>query len=169
MMKSLVTNSSCVLLPFLWKDLGKTPFYIGFALFLFVAAGALGSFLSPRLEKFVGSKPVIYFSMWGTFPIMLGFAFTYKSMPELSLALFAITGFITMLAQPVVLVWSQKILPEYKSIVSGLVNGFCWGTVALALTGLGAVAEFFGIINVLIFLTLIPLIASFGVKHLKED
>ena len=36
MMKSLVTNSSCILLPFLWKSMEYTPFYIGFALFLFV-------------------------------------------------------------------------------------------------------------------------------------
>lgn len=169
MMKSLVTNSSCVLLPFLWKDLGHSPFYIGFALFLFVAAGALGSFLSPRLEKFMGTKPIIYFSMYGTFPVMIGFAYTYKTMPDLSLFLFALTGFITMLAQPVVLVLSQKILPEYKSVVSGLVNGFCWGTVALVLTGLGAVAEIFGIINILILLSAVPILVSFAVKYINFE
>jgi len=58
MMKSLVTNSSCILLPFLWKSMGYSAFYIGFALFLFVFAGSIGSFLSPYAEKIFGSKPI---------------------------------------------------------------------------------------------------------------
>lgn len=168
MMKSLVTNSSCILLPFLWKSMDYTPFYIGFALFLFVFAGAIGSFLSPRLEKIIGSKPVIYISMWATFPMMIGFSLIYKTMPVASLILFAFIGFTTMLAQPVTLVLAQKTLPQYKSIVAGFVNGFCWGTIALCMSVLGAVAQKFGIMNVLIVLTIFPVISSYFVKKLKE-
>ena len=168
MMKSLVGNSTCILLPFLWKSLGHTPFYIGFALFLFVFAGAIGSLISPYIEKCIGSKKIIYFSMWATFPLMAVFALTYKAMPVFSMCVFGTIGFTTMLAQPVTLIWAQKILPKYKSIVSGFINGFCWGTIALLLTGLGAVAQHFGIIKVLLVLTLIPAIASYYVKYLKE-
>ena len=169
MMKSLVGNSTCVLLPFLWKSMGYTPFYIGFAIFLFVFAGAIGSFVSPYAEKFFGSKRIIYFSMWATFPLMIVFALTYKTMPVFSMCTFATIGFTTMLAQPVTLIWAQKILPKYKSIVSGFINGFCWGSIALLLTGLGAVAQKFGIMNVLLVLTFTPVIASYYVKYLKED
>ncbi len=168
MMKSLVTNSSCILLPFLWKSMGHSPTYIGFALFLFVFAGAIGSFVSPYAERVFGSKPVIYFSMWITFPMMLGFGLLYKTMPILSLLIFALMGFSTMLAQPVTMLWAQKTLPQYKSIVSGLINGFCWGVVALCLSALGIVAENFGIINVLVTLTIFPILCSIFVKHLKE-
>ncbi len=168
MMKSLVTNSFCVLLPFLWKNLGYTPFYIGFAIFLFVFAGAVGSFLSPHLEKHFGSKKILYFSMWATLPMITAFTFVYKTMPIVSMCLFAIIGFTTMLAQPVLLVWSQKILPQYKSVVSGFINGFCWGTIALVLSGLGTVAQKFGIINVLVVLSAIPAISSYYVKYLEE-
>ena len=167
MMKSLVTNSSCILLPFLWKSMGYSAFYIGIALFLFVFAGSLGSFISPRLEKLVGSKPIIYFSMCSTLPFMCIFAGIYKTMPVLSMVIFAIIGFTTMLAQPVTLVLAQKILPKYKSIVSGFVNGFCWGTVALCLSFLGVIAQKYGIMNVLILLTVIPACVSLSVKHLK--
>ena len=169
MMKSLVTNSTCILLPFLWKSMGYTPFYIGFALFLFVFAGAIGSLVSPYIEKHLGSKNIIYFSMWATFPLMVIFALTYKTMPVFSMCMFGMIGFTTMLAQPVTLVWAQKILPKYKSIVSGFINGFCWGSIALLLTGLGAVAQKFGIMNVLLVLTFIPAIASYYVKYLKEE
>ena len=168
MMKSLVTSSSCILLPFLWQSMGYSPFYIGFALFLFVFLGSIGSFISPYLEKLLGSKFIIYLSMWGTFPLMIGFALTYKGMPVVSMIFFGIIGFITMLAQPVMVVWAQKILPEYKSIVSGFINGFCWGIIAMLLSVLGTIAQKFGIIEVLIILTFTPIPASYFVKKLKE-
>ena len=169
MMKTLVTSSSCILLPFLWKAMGYTPFYIGFALFLFVFAGAIGSFLSPKLEKIFGAKPVIYFSMWSSLPLLYLFSITYKTMPIFSLITFAIIGFTTMLAQPVTLVWAQKILPKYKSIVAGFINGFCWGFIAIIISFLGVVAEKFGITNVLVILALFPVFASFTVKYLKNN
>lgn len=169
MMKSLMTNSSCILLPFLWKSMGKTPFYIGAALFLFVFAGAIGSFLSPKAEKIFGSKPVIYFSMWATFPMMLLFGLIYRTHSVLSLVVFFVIGFTTMLAQPVTMVWAQRILPQYKSIVAGFINGFCWGIVALCMSILGGVAQRFGIMNVLILLSTVPAAVSYFVKYLKED
>ena len=146
-----------------------SPFYIGFALFLFVFAGAVGSFLSPRVEKIFGSKPVIYFSMWATFPMMVLFGLTYQEHPILSLIVFFIIGFTTMLAQPIVVVWAQRTLPEYKSIVAGFINGFCWGLVALCLSVLGAIAQKYGIINVLVILSTIPAMASYFVKYLKSE
>lgn len=168
MMKSLVTNSSCILLPFLWKSLEYSPFYIGFAIFLFVFAGSIGSFLSSRMEKIFGSKALIYFSMWMTFPIMIGFALSYKNHEIFSLFLFALIGFVTMLAQPVTLVWAQKTIPEYKSVVSGFINGFCWGVIALVMSILGLFAEKYGIINVLILLTFLPIPMSYYVRFLEE-
>lgn len=169
MMKSLVTNSTCVLLPFLWKDMSYSPFYIGFALFLFVFAGSVGSFLSPKFENRLGSKTVLYLSMWLSFPLTILFAITYKTLPIISLVIFSIIGFTTMFAQPVTLVLAQKVLPHYKSIVSGMVNGFCWGVVALLMSILGYLAQSFGIIKVLIILSVIPIFASFVVRFIKLE
>ena len=169
MMKSLITNSCSILLPFLWKGMGYTPFYIGSALFLFVFAGSIGSFISPKLEHIFGSKPVIYFSMCATFPMMIAFALTYKNYPLLSMLVFATIGFTTMLAQPIIMVWAQKTLPQYKSIVAGFINGFCWGVIALCMSILGAIAQKFGIIQVLVFLSIIPAMCSIYIKKLKEN
>ncbi len=167
MMKSLVTNSACILLPFLWNSLGYSAFYIGFALFLFVFAGSIGSFLSPFAEKIFGSKPIIYLSMSGTLPLMILFSLIYKSNPILSLIVFALIGFITMLAQPIIMVTSQKTLPQYKSIIAGFINGFCWGIVALCMSISGLLAQKFGILNILIILTIFPIFASRYVKKLN--
>lgn len=169
MMKSLVTNSSCILLPFLWQSLGYSPFYIGLALFLFIFAGAIGSLISPYIEKALSSKIIILVSMWLPFPLMLAFSLVYKTQPTFSLILFALIGFITMLAQPVTLVLAQKTLPKYKSIVAGLINGFCWGTVALCLSFLGVLAQKYGIMDVLVILTFLPISASWIVLKLREN
>ncbi len=168
MMKSLMTNSCCILLPFLWKNMGYTPFYIGLALFLFVFAGAIGSFLSPKAEEIFGSKTVIYFSMCATCPMLILFAFTYRLYPALSMIIFSIIGFTTMLAQPIIMVWAQRALPQYKSIVAGFINGFCWGTIALCMAFLGLTAQNLGIIPVLVGLSIIPILASYFVKFLKD-
>ncbi len=169
MMKTLVTNSTCILLPFLWHDMGYSAFYIGAALFAFIFAGGIGSLLSRRVEEFMGTKPLLYFSMYITFPLMLGFALTYEQHPVLSLLIFLAMGFTTMLAQPVTVVMAQNILPEYKSVAAGLMVGFSWGIVAVILSFLGVVAEYFGIINVLIVLFILPLFAAYFVKYLDSD
>ena len=66
------------------------------------------------------------------------------------------------------MVWAQRTLPEYKSIVAGFINGFCWGIVALCMSILGAVAQNFGIMNVLVGLSVIPAISSYFVRFLQE-
>lgn len=169
MMKSLITNSSAILLPFLWKSLGNSPGYIGTALFLFLLMTSLGSLLSAKIENLIGAKKVFYISMIATFPIMGLFVATYKTHPYLSVVIFASMGFLTSLAQPVILVMAQRILPEYKSIVSGIINGFVWGIVAIFLTVIGFTAQKFGIAKVLLIVSLIPAISSYLIKFLPNN
>lgn len=169
MMKSLITNSSMILLPFLWKDMGHSPTYIGVALFLFMLMGGLGSYLSGKAEQKVGAKPVFYLSMIGTLPIMALFVATYKTHPIISVAIFVVMGFITMLAIPVTMVMAQRLLPEYKSIVSGFINGFTWGIVAVFLTIVGFLAQAFGIAKVLLVVSILPAIFSYLVKYLPKS
>lgn len=168
MMKSLIANSCMILLPFLWKNMGHSPTYIGMALFLFMLLGGLGSFLSGKLEQKIGAKKVFYFSMIGTLPIMILFISTYKAHPTLSIAIFILMGFITMLAVPVTMVMAQRLLPEYKSIVSGFINGFSWGIVAVFLTIIGFCAQEFGIAKVLLVVSFVPAITSYLVKFLPD-
>lgn len=168
MMKSLIISSCSILLPFLWKETGHSPTYIGFALFIFLLMGGIGSLLSGKIERLIGAKKVFYISMIGTVPIMALFVSTYKTHPIFSVAIFVLMGFITMLAQPVILVMAQRILPDYKSIVSGFINGFSWGIVAIFLTIIGFSAQTFGIPKVLLIVSFIPAIFSFLIKFLPD-
>jgi FSR family fosmidomycin resistance protein-like MFS transporter len=146
--------------------MGHRPLYIGLALFMFIFAGGIGSLISNKVENIIGSKNVFYISMIGTLPLMILFVLTYQSLQILSLIIFIIMGFVTMMATPVTMVMAQKVLPEYKSIISGFINGFSWGIVAIAMSALGFVAENIGIPTVLLIVATIPAICSILVKEL---
>lgn len=170
MLKTLVTTSCLILLPFLWKSMGYKPFYIGCILFGFIFAGGIGSVVSRSFEKKAGTANIFYTSMISTLPLMIIFALTYKNYPFLSGAIFVLIGFVTMLAQPVTMVMAQSVLPHYKSIIGGFINGFAWGIVAIFMSVIGFVAQAKGIIPVLIAVSVVPVIFSSMVKYLfKED
>lgn len=168
MMKVLVTTSCCTLLPFLWKnEMNYSAIYIGIALFLFIIAGGIGSFTSHKFEKKFGTKPLLYFSMIATLPMIVLFHITYLNHPIISLLMFVIIGYTTMLAQPVTMILGQKALPQYKSVVAGFMNGFAWGVVAVALSLIGLCAQKFGITNVLMVLSIFPAITSYIIRYLS--
>lgn len=160
MLKSLISTSCFIFLPFLWKDMGHSPFFIGTALFVFIFVGGIGSLLSNKFERLVGTKNVFYISMISTLPLMILFVITHNSNTIISLIVFFIMGFLTMLAVPVTMNMAQNILPEYKSIIGGFINGFSWGIVALIMSMNGYFAQTFGITKVLVIISFIPAIFS---------
>ena len=166
MLKSLIQTSCSILLPFLWKSQGYSKFQIGLALFGFIFLGGIASLLSPKFEKKIGTANVFYFSMITTFPLMLLFMFTYKTMPAISFLIFVIMGFVTMFATPITMSMAQKTLPQYKSIIGGFINGFSWGIVAIAMSAIGFIAQSLSIVPVLVVISLIPAICSFLVKKI---
>ncbi len=165
-LKTLITTSCSILLPFLWKSMGYKPFYIGCILFGFIFAGGLGSALSRYFEKKAGTANIFYMSMTSTLPLMILFALTYRTLPHLSEAIFILIGFITMLAQPVTMVMAQGVLPQYKSIIGGFINGFSWGIVAIFMSAIGFAAQAKGIIPVLVTVSVVPVLFSRLVRYL---
>lgn len=166
MLKSLITTSCSILLPFLWKAQGYTKFQIGLALFFFLFLGGMGALLSPKFEKKIGTANVFYISMIATFPMMILFMLTYKTIPEISFIIFALTGFVTMFATPITMSMAQQVLPQYKSIIGGFINGFSWGIVAIAMSAIGYIAQATSIVPVLTVIAAIPAICSILVKYL---
>ena len=166
MLKSLMTTSCSILLPFLWKAQGYSKFQIGTALFFFIFLGWIASLLSPKFEHKIGTANVFYFSMITTLPLMILFMLTYKNMPLLSFIIFALMGFVTMFATPITMNLAQNVLPEYKSIIGGFINGFSWGIVAIAMSIIGYIAQATSIVPVLVIISAIPAICSYSVKYL---
>ena len=168
-MKALISSSCAILLPFLWKDYGHSAFYIGTALFAFMLAGGIGSLVSPHFEKWLGTKRLIYISMLSMPVLMSFFVLTYKVYPILALIDFVLMAFVLMLATPITMILAQKELPQYKSIIGGFLNGFCWGIVGVLLSGLGFMAHKFGILQMLFIAGIIPALCAYFVKYLKVE
>ncbi len=169
MLKSLIQTSCSILLPFLWKAEGYSQFQIGMALFGFIFLGGLASLISPKFEKKIGTENVFYFSMITTFPMMILFMMTYRTMPILSFIIFAVMGFVTMFATPITMNLAQNVLPQYKSIIGGFINGFSWGIVAIAMSFIGFVAQAISIVPVLVVISSIPAFCSVMVKFLFKE
>jgi FSR family fosmidomycin resistance protein-like MFS transporter len=169
MLKSLIQTSCSILLPFLWKSMNYSKFQIGFALFCFLFLGGISSLLSPKIEKKIGTRNVFYISMITTFPMMIAFMLTYKTHSALSFVIYVLMGFVTMFATPITMSMAQKVLPQYKSIIGGFINGFSWGIVAIAMSIIGYIAQAISIVPVLTTLAAIPAVCSVMVKHLKVE
>lgn len=168
-MKALISSSCAILLPFLWKESGHDPMYIGTALFFFMLAGGLGSLWSPKFEKILGTRRIIYVSMLSMPVMMCIFVFVQKTIPLLALIDFVLMAFVLMLATPITMVLAQKELPQYKSIIGGFLNGFCWGIVGIILSGIGFMAQKFGILQILFVAGIIPAFCAYFVKYLKIE
>lgn len=167
-LKSLVTSSFSVLLPFYWKSLGYSAFQIGIAVFLFLTVGAFGTYISSKYEKLIGYKKVFYTSLIVPFILTVVFVSLLKLSPVLSFILFILTGFVTMLSVSINMVMAQRTMPQYKSMISGFIAGFSWGIVGVMLPLIGFVAQNIGIIKVLVIISFIPFILSYFVKYLPD-
>lgn len=164
-LKSLATQSMSILLPFLWKSLGYSAMNIGILLFCFLIAGAAGTFASSKLEKLMGTKQVMVMAFCAIFPLTILFALTYQILPWVSFILFVAIGFFAMLSVPINMVLAHQVMPQYKSLISGFIGGFSWGVVGLSMSLSGLLAENFGIINVLLAVSILPAIFSVFVKY----
>lgn len=167
-LKSLVASSFSVLLPFYWKSLGFSAFQIGFAVFLFLTVGALGTYLSSKYEKLIGYKNVFYTSLIVPFLLTVVFVSLLKLSPVLSFILFVLTGFVTMLSVSINMIMAQKTMPQYKSMISGFIAGFSWGIVGIMLPLIGFFAQNIGIVRVLVIISFIPFVLSYFVKYLPD-
>ena len=48
-------------------------------------------------------------------------------------------------------------------------NGFAWGVIAICLSLIGLCAQKFGITNVLMFLSVLPVITSYIIKYIPDE
>ena len=167
-LKSLATQSNSILMPFLWKELGYSAVDIGVLLFGFLVSGALGTVMSPKLEKAIGTKPVMVVAFCAILPLTILFALTYKIFPAVSIVAFIATGFFAMLSVPINMVLAHQVMPQYKSLISGFIGGFSWGVVAVVMTFCGVLAQNFGIINVLLFISALPAFLTVLVKYVPD-
>jgi FSR family fosmidomycin resistance protein-like MFS transporter len=167
--KALIVISYSVFMPFIWKKLGYPVSYGGFALASFSLFGGFASILGGRLTDTIGSRKVFLISLLPVTPFALIMLDFINKSPSVSFGAFALIGFFTMFSVAVNIVIAQKVAPENKGMISGIIGGFSWGLVGLTLTPLGFLAEKFGITNVLAVIAFVPLFGALLVNYLPDE
>ena len=168
MIKSLVSIVYCLLLPFLWKQIGYGVFEIGIIISVYTLAGAAATYVSPKLEKKIGTKKVFILSLVLIAPITAVMFLTLHTLPLVSVSMFVLLGFIAFLSSTLNTVLAQKLHPNIKSMISGFINGFSWGAVGVLLSFFGYIAQKIGIIWLLSGISIIPLIYSLVVLKIPD-
>lgn len=166
--KSFVVSSFQIILPFYWKSLGFDVSKIGLILLLFMTAGATGIILSPYIERKIGIKNVFYISLLAVLPLGTIFYFT-NGQGIIAFTAFILIGFVSFLAVPVNMALAQRLMPEFKSMISGFIGGFSWGVIGIILPLISLLSEKIGIMNILFAMTFIPFLFSYFIKYLKEE
>jgi MFS transporter, FSR family, fosmidomycin resistance protein len=129
----------------------------GIAISMFWFAGAAGSFLAGHLSDRWGRKAVILGSMVVASPLYFLFLHGPAS---LLLPAIAVAGLFDLSATPVGVVAAQECIPGRTGVASGLVMGLAWGVGGIALYPIGWLADHFGIITVMSYVALIPLVGA---------
>jgi FSR family fosmidomycin resistance protein-like MFS transporter len=164
----LVTTKMCYLsgmtsfYPFyLMEHRGLTIDKAQLYIFVFLVAGAIGTFMGGPLADYWGRRNVIWFSIIGALPF--AFLLPYANLFWSAVLLFLI-GVTIIASSSVVVVYAQELVPGKIGTVSGLFFGLSFGIGGLAAAALGALADWTSIglvIRLCAFLPLLGLLTIF--------
>ncbi|NMD72786.1 MFS transporter [Bacillus sp. DNRA2] len=155
-----------------WYVSGMTNYYAFFAIdhyglsirasqtytFVFLLAGAVGTFFGGPLADRFGKKNVIFASLIGSAPFTLLLPFVNSGF---AIFFLAISGFILMTSFSVTVVYAQELFPGKIGTMAGLTVGLAFGMGAIGSVGLGFLADHIGITKTMIIVGLLPLLGIF--------
>ncbi|MGP4078449.1 MFS transporter [Pseudalkalibacillus sp. R45] len=135
-------------------------------LFIFLAAGVLGTFLGGPLADRLGKRNMIFWSLAGTAPLAL-------LLPHVGLLmvipLFFLIGFILNTSFSVTVVYAQELVPGRIGMVSGLIVGLAFGMGALGSVLLGKMADVTSISFTMWAISFLPLLGLFTMLLPKDE
>jgi FSR family fosmidomycin resistance protein-like MFS transporter len=124
-------------------------------LFIYMAAGVLGTLIGGPLSDRFGKRRMILFSMLGAAPFAL-------ILPHVSLfwayPLLFLIGMILSSSFSVTVVYAQELIPGRVGMVSGLIVGLAFGMGAIGAVALGKLADLNGLSFIMMFCSCLPLI-----------
>ncbi|CAJ1316321.1 MFS transporter [Paenibacillus nuruki] len=132
-------------------SVGDAQIYI----FLFLAAGALGTFFGGTLADRFGKRNLIFVSMAGSAPLAL--ILPYANL-FWSGVLLAVIGFVLISSFSVTVVYAQMLIPGKIGTVSGLITGLAFGLGGLGALVVGNWIDKIGISPVMQLCSFLPLL-----------
>lgn len=124
-------------------------------IFIFLAAGALGTFFGGPLADRFGKKIVIMGSMVIAAPIT---AFLPYANPIVIIVLLFLAGFILMSSFSVTVVYAQELIPNKIGTMAGLTVGLAFGMGAIGAIVIGSLADSIGLALTIHLLGFLPLL-----------
>jgi FSR family fosmidomycin resistance protein-like MFS transporter len=134
--------------------------------FLFLAAGAVGTFIGGTLSDQRGKKWLLVGSMALSVPFAWILPYAKGVWAALDLILF---GFLVLSSFAVTVVYAQWLLPRNIGLASGLMIGFGVGAGGIGATLLGYIADRFGVATVFKGLVFLPATAALLSVFLTDD
>lgn len=124
-------------------------------IFLFLAAGAVGTFFGGPIADRFGKRNVIFFSMLGSAPFALllphvGITWSY--------VLLVVIGVILLSSFSVTVVYAQMLFPGKVGTVSGLITGLAFGLGGIGSVVLGNLCDWIGTTRVMELCAFLPLL-----------
>lgn len=145
---------------YLKEHYGLTTTQAQIPLFLFLAAGVVGTYFGGVMADRIGMKNMIVFSITGSAPFAL-------ALPYLPLAwvypLIAVLGFVILSGFSVAVVYAQFLMPAKVGMASGLTTGLAFGMGAIGAVVLGKLADTAGLHDVMIGVSFLPLVGLLAV------
>lgn len=156
---SRATLSHCLLalLPFLYRARGAPATEGAAAITTMILSGALGGMLSGVLSDRYGRRLMLFISFALASPMFV--AAIYSS-GLATLVFLGIGGAALWGSSSLVTVEAQSLLPAHTSMAAGLMMGVSMGIGGLLVGPVSALAQAFGIIPVLMVVSLLPLPGS---------
>ncbi|HEX7056421.1 MAG TPA: MFS transporter [Bacilli bacterium] len=122
-------------------------------IFMFLAAGAVGTFLGGPLSDRFGKRNILLFSMLGSFPLALLLPYVNLAW---AVALCLLIGFIVLSSFSVIVVYAQELMPDKIGMASGLTVGLAFGMGAVGSASLGGLADWLGIATIIKSASILP-------------
>ena len=124
--------------------------------FVFLGAGALGTFIGGALSDHLGIKRWLVGSMLASLPFALWLPYAKGVSIWIVIFLF---GFFVLSSFAVTVVYMQKLLPRNIAMASGLAIGFGVGAGGIGATLMGYMIDLYGVTTILSIISALPILA----------
>jgi MFS transporter, FSR family, fosmidomycin resistance protein len=157
----VVTLGACVhsglvtYVPLYFAARGEGAFAVGKLLSLFLISGAVGTLIAGPLSDRIGHKLFLTISMGVLCPLIV--LFLHSSGPA-SIAVLALTGMCLSPMFSVTLVIAQSLMRGRLGVTAGLMTGLGIGAGGLGVTGLGMMADAWGVETTMRAISVLPLL-----------